>query len=123
MNLMKQPDNFWIVQSFLDGPVEVKRRKIEKPSKPEKPTAKKSQQSEKVSTKITKEEDNILVQPPKNWKAEEEAKKVEAKKKAAELMKKIREIAPKKKKSQNKRYQIKRQVLNKHNLSESEIDW
>ena len=38
-------------------------------------------------------------------------------------MKKLREIAPKKKKSQNKRYQIKRQVLNNHNLSESESDW
>merc|ERR1711874_782443 len=86
--------------STNDGSVEVKRRKIEKSSKSEK----------------------IAIQPPKDWKSEEQIKQEEAKKKAAEVMKKLREIAPSKKKRQNKRYQIKRQVLNKHNLSESESD-
>ena len=89
--------------------------------------SKKNKKSDLGKTNKTKEkeEDVIPVQPPKDWKTEEKLKQIEAKKKAAEVMKKMRGIGPNKKrkiKSSQKRYQIKRQVLNDHRLSESESE-
>ena len=128
--------------------MEIKRRKIAATSKADKITAKKPKKSGIISTKA-KEEEIITVSAPKDWKTEEKSKQEDAKKKAAEVMKKlretgpsnkktagkssadafmekIREIAPSKKKrsgkSNQKKHQLKRQVLNAHNLSESESD-
>ena len=128
--------------------VEIKRRKITTTSKADKITAKKPKKTDKINTKA-KEEEIITVSAPKDWKTEEQSKQEDAKKKAAEVMKKlretglsnkktagkssadafmekVREIAPSKKqrsgKSNQKKHQLKRQVLNAHNLSESESD-
>ena len=107
-----------------------------------------SKKNDEISTNA-KEDMPKITQAPKDWKLEEKCKKEDAKKKAAEVMKKlretglsnkktagkssadafmekVREIAPSKKKrsgkSNQKKHQLKRQVLNTHNLSESESD-
>ena len=129
--------------------VEIKRRKVTTTSKADKITAKKPKKNDKISTKAAKEEEIITVSAPKDWKTEEKSKQEDAKKKAAEVLKKlrengpsnkktaskssadafmekVREIAPSKKKrsgkSNQKKNQLKRQVLNAHKLSESESD-
>merc|ERR1712129_157185 len=130
------------------GNVGIKRRKIATTTKAHKITAKKTTQNDKISTKA-KEEEIMTVSAPKDWKTEEKSKQEDARKKAAEVMKKlreagpsikkssgkssadvvmkkIREIEPTKKKrsgkSNQKKHQLKRQVINAHKLSESESD-
>ena len=91
-----------------------------------KSVTKKDKKSDLGKADKAKEEEIIPVHPPKDWKTEEKIKQVEAKKKAAKVMKKIRDIGPNKKRknksTQKKRYQVKRQVLNDHRLSESESE-
>ena len=127
--------------------MENKRRKIETSTKSGKVTTKKPKKNDKSINKA-KDEETIVVQAPKDWKMEDKNKQDEAKKKAAEVLKKIRETASIKKtagkssadiamkkmretmlakkkgtgKSTQKKYKVKRQVLNNHNLSESESD-
>ena len=78
-------------------------------------------ETEAKKVKDVEMEENMIVLPPKNWKAEEKAKQEASKKKAAEVMKKLR-LENSQKGSKKSRYQVKRKIIQAHKLSESESD-
>ena len=82
--------------------MEIKRRKIATTSKADKITAKNPKKNDKISTKAAKEEEIITVSAPKDWKTEEKSKQEDAKKKAAEVMKKLRGTGSTSKKTRRK---------------------
>ncbi len=107
-----------------------------KPSKPKKrkaaaaaaktevqePKAKSGRKSQEVKASTSQETDlqPIVVLPPKDWKAEDKRKQEEAKKRAAEILRKSK--AKTKAKKAAVKSTIQRKVLTQHNLSESDSD-
>ena len=95
----------------------ITKRKREKKSD-ECPKESKAKKKDPPAKKV---EDVTVVLPPKDWKKEDELKQKAAKEKALAVMRQ-QQKKDKKKAVKNKRYQVSRKVLMKHNLSESESD-
>ncbi len=105
-------------------PSKPKKRKVAAAAKTkvQEPKAKSGRKSQEVKASTSQETDlqPIVVLPPKDWKAEDKRKQEEAKKRAAEILRKSK--AKTKAKKAAVKSTIQRKVLTQHNLSESDSD-
>ena len=99
-------------------------RVLGKPNEPSKAAEEVKAKTKRKARQTNSEEpapkvEKTIVQPPKDWKREDELKQQQAKQKALAVMKRVPKVERKK---TNKKYQVSRKILRKHNLSESESD-